>query len=267
MGRHGAATAEVYRHAFSADTLAAEMFFRQGGQPLAGGAQPQIGRVDDAFVESGTPRGVSSEMMTAMQQLLEKRRSVALAKQELEHTREVSILDETSSRPRLSAAVGYTASNVPVGTGQYAEGEIAGMGMLAAERSKHLKATRSHLDDFISYAEQLLLLKAPIKLSVNVMPVGSTLNDLINDAITCIAYGPQRHISSNATIEVISAAIDEIDVEIWDGEATHLIGQASVSIMGLLTNGKGVIEEQLAVGVPGNAPVGSVKVRVEAREK
>ena len=66
---------------------------------------------------------------------------------------------------------------------------------------------------------------------------------------------------------MISAAIDEIDIEIWDGEATHLIGQASVSIMGLLAHGKGVIEEQLAVGVPGNAPVGSVKVRVEAREE
>jgi hypothetical protein len=58
----------------------------------------------------------------------------------------------------------------------------------------------------------------------------------------------------------------QVDFELWDVDATHMIGQATLSIARLLAGEERDLSQVIALSLPGREPVGSVRVTIEARE-
>ena len=102
-----------------------------------------------------------------------------------------------------------------------------------------------------------------ISLSVSISEM-SVIPSVVFDAITCIAYGTQRVIAPVATFDVASAAVDEVEVELWDCEAAHMLGCATLSIVPLLRGEQRDMDEALEIAMPGELSMGSLRVLVKA---
>ena len=200
------------------------------------------------------------------QQVLEKRRAVALAKQEL-----ASLSDDE----RGSVAVGYATAasreanaTSPDFTGlSAAEAHGAGMALRATHHGAVLKAVRDEAVELEQRVGAVLPLPQPLTLVVHVdhLVADAALARTVPDALACIALGATRQVGSPATFEhVVSGAVETLDVELWDAEATHMIGHATLSIGRVLSGETSRVHHDVLVGLVGREPVGSVRVAVEA---
>ena len=85
----------------------------------------------------------------------------------------------------------------------------------------------------------------------------------------CIAFGSERrtHESHTAAFEATHAAVDVVDVEVWDRAATHMVGACELSVLPLLSDEESRIDTQLDLHLAGGAPIGSVRIVAEARRQ
>ena len=191
------------------------------------------------------------------QDVVEKRRAIALARHEL----------AALSRTRTSAAMGYataTQGEAAPGLGE-ADAHAIGVAALAQSHGLRLKAAREEAIELEQRVGSVMPIEA-LALLVSV----EHLNDVAlaqgaPDAVVCIALGAERVVGSPATFEYIaSGAVETIDIELWDAEATHMIGHASLSIGRVLSSEISSLQCELLVGMVGREPVGTVRVAVEA---
>ena len=170
-----------------------------------------------------------------------------------------------AARPRLSAATALCASDnmLPASSKEYEAEELSALATLAHHRSEKLKSSRAELQELAEYADELLALpKGPISLTISLSEM-SLIPSVIFDAITCIALGTERVIAPNASFNIHSAAVDEVEVELWDSEASQMIGCSTFSIMPLLQGERTTMDEELDVSLPGGPSLGSVRVLAE----
>ena len=135
---------------------------------------------------------------------------------------------------------------------------------LATYRSAVLKSTRAELAVLHAYAEEMLALPdGPLSLTIAISEM-SVIPSVVFDAISCIAFGTQRVIAPSATFDVASAAVDEVEIELWDYEAAHMLGSGTFSIMPLLRGEQKSMDEALDIAMPGEPSMGSLRVLVKA---
>jgi hypothetical protein len=213
-----------------------------GTQPtdIADGGMPTA---DGWSTEQTTEHGMAL-ITAAAHELAERRRGVALGKQELAVARE-GVGDDGagaaggSSRPRLSAAAGYASGEV--GEREYGSAEVDALAALASRRATNLTALRDEASEMAAYAHRLLALPSPLALKVSVSSL-SAIHTLVIDAIIVLAHGSHsahalstpfvhsslltvacalcalqvialgadRRIDSHAAFELSSAAVDEV---------------------------------------------------------
>ena len=146
------------------------------------------------------------------------------------------------------------------------------MAALAAQRSAALRDARASFQSFGSYVEGLVELGQGVSLDVTVSLLGEELHASASGAgagadtpITCIAFGLDRVTACHARFDARSAAVDEVDVEVWDADASQLIGTAHFSIVALLAGTERSLDLELPFGLTGGVEVGIMRVRVSAQ--
>lgn len=212
---------------------------------------------------ASTPRSMTRE-------LEDRQRCISLAKQELAKLGADATGEGGSgqaARPRLSAIPAMCApGELTLAAGEeYAPEELSALATLAHRRSDRLKSSRAELQQLAEYADELLALpQGPLSLSISLSEM-SVIPSVIFDAITCIALGTERVIAPNASFNIHSAAVDEVEVELWDSEASQMIGCSTFSIMPLLNGERATMDEELDVAMPGGPSLGSIRVLVECK--
>lgn len=246
----------------------------------------------DPSTRASTPRSMERE-------LEERRRALALARQELEAMREGAgpwgwggggggelraaedglfgsagrkDAGSLSARVRPSAAVallgggdgGGEEASSSESSATDGQPELAALMALASHRTGLLKAARAELHELATHADELLALPhGAISLRVSLSEM-SVIPSIVFDAISCIALGTERVISPSAAFTVYSATIDEVEIELWDAEASHMIGGSTLSIVPLLSGERSSLDEELDVRLPGGPSLGSIRVSVDA---